>query len=259
MAGLHAIVEGRCGQIRCAQPRAFFFETVEQFVMQRRVAFLEVVPRVLHFVLVVDVAVGDGVVVLQLEDIVDALQIHAQAFESVGDFAHDGFEIDAADLLEVSELRDFHAIEPYFPAETPCAEGGGFPVVVDEADVVLFGIDSDFAERSDVQVEDVERAGLEHDLELVVVLHAVGVVAVAAVLGAAAGFDERGVERLGAERTQEGGGVERSGALFDVVGLGDQAAALAPIVLEREDQVLEVHKPVKMPFLGAKSKGLMGF
>ena len=29
--------------------------------------------------------------------------------------------IDTADLLEIGELGDFHAVEPDFPANAPCA------------------------------------------------------------------------------------------------------------------------------------------
>ena len=42
----------------------------------------------------------------------------------------------AARLLEAGELRHFHAVEPYFPAEAPGTQGGGFPVVFHEAHVV---------------------------------------------------------------------------------------------------------------------------
>src|SRR5690606_39964523 len=51
-----------------------------------------------------------------------------------------------------------------------------------------------------------------------------------------------GVERFGPERAEEGRGVVRGGALFGVVRLRDQAAAVGPVFLQRQDEVLEVHK-----------------
>ena len=48
-----------------------------------------------------------------------------------------GRQVEAADLLEVRELRDLHAVQPDLPAEAPGAEGRALPVVLDEADVVL--------------------------------------------------------------------------------------------------------------------------
>src|SRR5690606_30363538 len=70
-------------------------------------------------------------------------------------------------------------------------------------------------------------------------LQPVGILAVAAVGGAAAGLDEGGIPWLGPERAQRGGGVERARAHTHVVGLQDQAALRAPVIVEREDHVLE--------------------
>jgi predicted Na+-dependent transporter len=81
--------------------------------------------------------------------------------------------------------------------------------------------------------------GLEHHLVLVVVLQAVGVLAVAAVLGAAAGLHVGGLPGLGAEGAQEGGGVAGAGADFHVVGLQQRAALGVPVGLQREDDLLE--------------------
>ena len=53
--------------------------------------------------------------------------------------------------------------------------------------------------------------GLQHHLELVVVLQAVGVLAIAAVSRAAAGLHVGGVPGLRPHRSQEGGGMESTG------------------------------------------------
>jgi hypothetical protein len=151
------------------------------------------------------------------------------------------YEVDAAGLLEVGELGDLHAVEPDLPAEAPGAQGRRFPVVLDEADVVLFRIDAEAAQRVEIELEDVLRRGLHDHLELVVVLQAIGILAVAAVGGAAGGFDVGDVPGLGAEHPQEGGGVEGAGPLLHVVGLLDDAALFGPIVLQGKDQVLKGH------------------
>ena len=133
----------------------------------------------------------------QVVDVFDALQVHRQALEAVGDFAEHRLARQRADFLEVGELGYLHAVQPHLPAQAPGPEGGGFPVVLDEADVVGAGVDAQRAQAVDVELLDVARRGLEHHLVLVVVLQAVGVVAVAAVLGAARRLDVGGVPVLG--------------------------------------------------------------
>jgi hypothetical protein len=168
------------------------------------------------------------------------LQVHRDALDAVGELARDRLAVDAADLLEVGELRDLQAVDPHLPAEAPRAEGGGLPVVLDEAHVVIERLGAERAQRVQVEVLDVERARLQDHLELVELLHAVRVLAVAAVGGAARGLHERDVPRLGPERAQEGGRVVGAGADLGVVGLHDEAAALGPELLQGEDDVLEV-------------------
>jgi hypothetical protein len=75
----------------------------------------------------------------------------------------------------------------------------------------------------------------------VVLKEAVGVLAEAAVGGAPRGLHVRHVPRLGAERVQKRLRGHGAGADLEIVGLGDDAALLRPVVLQREDQILEVH------------------
>ena len=70
-------------------------------------------------------------------------------------------------------------------------------------------------------------------------LHAVGVVAVAAVVGADARLWVAHVPRFGAEDAQEGGGVHRAGADLSVVRHPDEAPARRPVGLEARDGLLE--------------------
>ena len=53
---------------------------------------------------------------VEIEDAADALDVHGEAFKPIGDFARNRIAIKAADLLEVGELRHFHAVAPDFPA-----------------------------------------------------------------------------------------------------------------------------------------------
>ncbi len=161
------------------------------------------------------------------------------AVQPVGDLDRDRVERHAADLLEVGELRDLLPVQPDLPAQPPGGDGGLFPVVFHKADVVLARVDAEGLERFEVEFLRVTRVGLEDDLKLVVHLEAVGVLAVAPVIGADRRLDVRHVPRLGSEHAQEGGRVHRPCADLGVVGLPDQASVFGPEVLEFKDDGLE--------------------
>src|SRR5512144_163047 len=154
----------------------------------RRVGGLEIVAGIFLLGLEEDVAIGDLVLALaaievQVEHAVDALHIHGKPFEPIRDLARHGIAIEAADLLEVSELRYLHAVTPHLPAEPPGAERRALPVVLDEADVMAPGIDADGTEALKIEILDVGRRWLQGHLELVILLEPVRVLAVAPVLG----------------------------------------------------------------------------
>ena len=73
--------------------------------------------------------------------------------------------------------------------KTPGRDGGLFPVIFHEADVVLARVDADGFQRLEVEFDRVAGIGFQDDLELGVLLEAVGVFAVAPVIGADGGFD----------------------------------------------------------------------
>ena len=77
----------------------------------------------------------------QVVDIVHPLQVHGDSFAAIGDLDRYGLQLDAARLLKIGELGDLHPVQPDLPAQTPGAQRGGFPVILDEADIVLVGID----------------------------------------------------------------------------------------------------------------------
>ena len=78
----------------------------------------------------------------QVEHVFHALQIHGQTLQPVGDLAQHRLAGERTDFLEIGELRDFHPVQPHFPAQTPGAQSRRLPVVLDKADVVLVGIDA---------------------------------------------------------------------------------------------------------------------
>ena len=92
---------------------------------------------------------------------------------------------------------------------------------------------------ADVEIEDVVRRRLDHHLELVVVLQAERVLAIAAVGRSTRRLHIGGAPGFRADGAQEGGGVEGAGADFHVVRLQQHAALGGPVLLERQDQVLE--------------------
>ena len=100
-------------------------------------------------------------------------------------------------------------------------------------------IDAQALERSEVELLEASRRRLHDDLELVVVLQAVGVLAVAAIGGAARGLHVGRVPGLGPDGAQEGGGMEGAGTDLHVQGLEDHAALFGPVLLQGEDQALE--------------------
>ena len=191
-----------------------------------------------------DVAIGDLLVALaavevQVVDVVDALHIHGEALQPVGQLAGDRRAFDAADLLEIGELRHLHAVAPAFPAEPPGAERRAFPIVLDEADVVQQRVDADRRQRAEIELLQVRRVRLQDHLVLVVMLQPVGVFAVAAVLRPPRRLHIGGLPALRPERAQRGGRVERAGPDLHVVRLQHQAAIVGPVIVQRQDQPLE--------------------
>ena len=180
-----------------------------------------------------------AVVEPQIEHVIDALDIHRQPLEPVGQFARDRLAVEPPDLLEISELGHFHSVAPHLPAKPPRAQRRAFPVVLDEADVVFQRVDPDRIERPQVQRLQVGRARLQHHLILVIGPKPIGVLAIAAVGRAAARLDVRCLPRVGAQCAQHRRRVERPRPHLHVVRLEDDAAMPSPILVQRQDEVLE--------------------
>ncbi len=245
-AAQHHLV-ARQHALRVDQALRFGFVLAEVPEQHLGIRQLEVVARLLNFVLMIDVAIQNGsrrsrlraIDPDQVEHAFLALQVHREALQAIGDLAEHRLAGEAADLLEIGELRDLHAVEPDFPAQAPGAERGRLPVVLDETDVVLLGIDAERHQRLQIPFLDVGGRGLEHYLVLVIVLQAVRVLAITAVLGTARGLHVRGIPRLRPDGTQESRGVERARAHLHVIGLQQHAALAIPELVQPQDQLLE--------------------
>ena len=192
---------------------------------------LEIIFGVFEFLLTADLAVGHARAVFLAPDGFGVVERDQDAFQPIGELHRDWVERHAAHLLEVGELRDLLPVEPDLPTQTPGGDGGLFPVVFHEADVVLARVDAEGFERLEVEFLRVRWIWLKDDLILGVQLEAVGVLAVTPVIGADRRLDVRHVPRLGSEHAQEGGRVHRPCTDLGVVGLGDQTSVRCPEVL----------------------------
>ena len=128
------LVGGAAADFAREQLLAFRLGVLEVLEQRFGRRVFEIVAGLFDFVLMIDVAPAHEVrrlavhrVVGEVEAVIDALHVHRQAFEAVGDFGRDGAAVDAADLLEVGELRHLHAVAPDFPAQTPGAQRRAIP------------------------------------------------------------------------------------------------------------------------------------
>ena len=147
MAGLENMVIGRQRQplpLRAAMLKnaADLRDHVFKLALQGLdIGDLEIEGAELALILEEHVAIGGTVIVeAQIIDIIDALHIHGQTLEAIGQFARDRIDIHASDLLEIGVLADLHPVAPDLPAQAPGPDGGVFPVILDKAHVVQRGV-----------------------------------------------------------------------------------------------------------------------
>src|SRR6185437_3669822 len=182
VARLEGLVVGRERQGRLVagteQRGAFGLGVGEMPEQLFRVGALEVEGRELALGTQEDIAIAHpGAVVVERVDALDTLDIHGQALKPVGQLGRDRVALDAADLLEIGELADLHAVEPDLPAEAPGAQGRAFPIVLDKGDVVARRVDADRLEAVEIERLAVGRSRLQDYLELLIVLEPVRVLA----------------------------------------------------------------------------------
>src|SRR5689334_5369291 len=95
------------------------------------------------------------------------------------------------------------------------------------------------AQAAQIQIENLERRGLDDDLVLIIVLQPERVVAVTTVRRTARRLQVRGAPRLRSNGPQEGSGMESTRAHLHIVGLQDDAPLLRPIALQPEYELLK--------------------
>src|SRR3954452_20107467 len=173
MACLQALVIGRQRDAAPDQRLAFGLSVAEMLGQAGGVGSLEVEFRKLALGPLEYLAVGDAPIPgrpieVQIVDALDALDVHRQSFKAIGQLGRDRIAFDTADLLEIRELTDFHAVEPDLPAEAPGPQGRALPIVLDKADIVARRVNAERREAAKIEVLAVGRRRLQDDLELVV-------------------------------------------------------------------------------------------
>src|SRR5271166_5654804 len=166
MARFEALVVGGQGQSPVDQPPALVFGIGEMRDKPGSVGKLEIIGGEFPLGALEDFAVGDAsgpadAVVVEIEDARDTLYIHRQPLEPISQLGRNGIAFKTADLLEIGELADLHAVEPNFPSKPPGAQGRAFPIVLDEANVVQTAVDADGREALEVEVLAVRRRRLQ--------------------------------------------------------------------------------------------------
>ena len=209
-----------------------------------RIGAVKVVAAVFFLGLAEDIAVFQrngavGIVEGHVHDMIDAQHIHRQTLQPIGQLTRDRAAVMPTDLLEIGELADFHAVAPDFPAKTPGAQGGAFPVVLDKADVMQRGIDADGVQAAQIQILQIGRRGFDQHLILVIVLQAVGVFPITPVGRPARGLDVGRGPGLVAQAAQRGRRVEGPCPHLHVIGLQHSAALVAPIGHQAQDDFLK--------------------
>jgi len=205
------------------------------------VGHLKVVRAGLDLAAQAELAVGEVVVPANLGERTHTLQHHDDALEPIGEFHGDWVQLQSAGLLEVGVLADLLPVQPHFPAQAPGAECRGLPVVFDKAHVVHGRINAEGSQAVQVALLRVAGIRLQDHLVLVVLLPAVGVLAVAPVRRPHRRLEVGDVPGLGTQHPQGRGRVQRAGADLAVVRMPDHTTVIGPELAEAHDNSLEIH------------------
>ena len=238
LAGLG--VGGRLRQDRLAFGLGLFEMPQQDF----GIGHVKIPPAVFLLGLAEHIAIGQRnrrlrVIIGHVHHMVGAQHIHRQPLKPVGQLARDRGAIKPANLLEIGELAHFHTVTPDLPAQTPGAQCGRFPIILDKADIMHAHVDADGFETAKIEILQIGRAGFDQDLKLIVMLQPVGVFAIAPIGRAARGLHIGRGPRLWPQRAQRGGRVKRACAHFHIIGLQHGAALRGPIGLQPDDDLLK--------------------
>jgi len=87
---------------------------------------------------IIDIPISEGRIPLDLAEVIVPLQSHGDAFQPISQLNGNWVEVQAPRLLEISELGDFLSIQPHFPAKPPSTQRRRLPIILYEADIMLF-------------------------------------------------------------------------------------------------------------------------
>jgi len=113
---------------------------------------------------------------------------------------------------------------------------------LNEPDVVLLRINPQLSQTLQIQRLNVVRRRLQHDLILIVVLHAIRILAVSSIRRTAAWLRIGGPPGFRAKGPEERGWMKGTGPHLQIIGLMDDAALGGPVVMQRENEILEGHE-----------------
>ena len=130
MAGFHTLIIGwQCEwRLQPQQAATFNFGIAEMPKKHIRIGMFKIPAGKFNLGAFENIAVSFAAfgswhtIPIKVIDIFNALNIHRQPFQPVGKFKRHRITFNPANLLEIGELRNFHAITPDFPAKTPCAK-----------------------------------------------------------------------------------------------------------------------------------------
>jgi len=128
----------------------FGLKEVVHLAHPRDIGDLEVVFAMLLLALQVHVSVAALLVPSQVAEVAHPLQRHSNTFQPISDLYRDRIEHHTASLLKIGKLGNLLPIQPHLPTQTPRAEGGRFPVILDETDIVLARVDPQGFKRAKV-------------------------------------------------------------------------------------------------------------
>ncbi len=202
------------------------------------ISHFKVIAAMLYFRLEQDVVVGYAGAPIELPYRIHPLQCKGNTIQSVGNLYGDRVQVDAAGLLKVGELGDLLPIQPHFPAETPCAQGRAFPVILHVAQVVHAGVDADVFQALFVQLLRIAGVRLQDHLQLVKELHPVRVFAKATIVRPDRRLHIDNIPGFRTQDTQRGRRVHCSRPNLDVIRVPDDTALRFPEIKQPQDHVL---------------------
>ncbi|OPZ13378.1 MAG: hypothetical protein BWZ10_02016 [candidate division BRC1 bacterium ADurb.BinA364] len=239
MRRLQHVIVSRDRQAPLRHRQRLAFVQIEQLRDALHSGRVQIIDAHLVFVLAEKLAVFKRRIVTDFLEMIRALQRHQDALQAIGDLHRHRIDGKSPGLLEIRELGDFQAIEPDLPAQAPGPQSRRFPVVLHETDIVLRAVDAQRLEAGQIQFLRIARIGLEDHLVLRMHLHAIGIVAIARIVGANARLHIADIPRLRPQNAQIGRRIHRPRANLGIVRLPKQASGFGPETLKAQYGVLK--------------------